>query len=422
MADELALIEPPSTITVKVFASVMDPGSGPSSPQANGKSGSNVALTLHSTSDVVTVELTRLALVKRLSVLEICDSIGLVELESTLWVVVPKEMVWEGIEVGLFDGLLSGSSPPFPSIPPSGGIGGGIGRGTGPTGGIGGGIGSGTAPPPADDVVVTIIVEEKGGALSVEGLAVEKISTDNGKAVPVVMIDGDRTDVDDLMCMEKDEAELDSERRAVGGTVRTQSKSEMSTKSLQDQILGACSNRKPQELRALLDEWHELLLREAIRSNSVEVVQHVIDRYGTTKKLDQMMLKESAQHDCAAVFRCLLQREPKPDITDEVRLSALSGGPQLWEVIFDHRPELKDYDFGEKGDMLGMAVLNNNVPLVTFLLQQGMDPNKGRFFGSPILTAASTNAQTKPEILNLLVQHGATEEKSLAANNAWHGV
>lgn len=194
-----------------------------------------------------------------------------------------------------------------------------------------------------------------------------------------------------------------------------------STPSLQDQIRKACADQDSQQLTIFLDEWHETIMKEAVKSGSVEILQQVIDRYGTSLTLNQKMLRESTEHDRVEIFKFLLQQSARPEITDEVRLCALNGSPGLWKTIFDERPALMDYDFGEKGDMLGMAVLSNNAPLVAFFLTQGFDPNQGRFFASPIFKVASTSAHIKPEILQLLIQYGATEEKSLAANKDWRG-
>lgn len=194
---------------------------------------------------------------------------------------------------------------------------------------------------------------------------------------------------------------------------------ETSTKSLQEQILEACSGKDAPKLRSLLEGWHELLLKQAAGSGSVEIAQQLLDQYGTTKALKQLMLEEAAQQGNVEVFRFLLQQRPDAEISDNVRSYALEGGVEIWKAILDHRPELINYDFGEKGDLISMAVLMNNVPLLAFFLVNGLDPNKSHFFSKPIIDVATTNPAIKREVLDLLVQHGATREKSLGTNKVW---
>lgn len=192
--------------------------------------------------------------------------------------------------------------------------------------------------------------------------------------------------------------------------------------SLQDLILGACADKDDTAMHTLLDEWHELLFRQAAKLGSVEILQQLLDRYGTTALLNQLMLKQAAQHGNAAVFRFLLQQQPEAVISDDVRLNALEGGVEIWKVILDHQPELINYDFGEKGDLLAMATMMNNVPLVGLFLAKGLDPNNSRLFTKPIIDVVSANSSIKPEILDLLLQYGATKEKSLKANREWRNI
>lgn len=192
--------------------------------------------------------------------------------------------------------------------------------------------------------------------------------------------------------------------------------------SLQDRILGACADENGSRIPTLLDEWHEVLFRQAAKLGSVEILQHILDRYGTTAELNQLMLEQAAQHGNAPVFNFLLQQRPEPVISDGVRSKALEGGVEIWKVILDHNPEFINYDFGEKGDLVAMATLMNNVPLLRFFLARGLDPNKSRFFIQPIIDFASTTPWIKPEVLGLLIQYGATKEKSQKANNEWRNI
>ena len=192
--------------------------------------------------------------------------------------------------------------------------------------------------------------------------------------------------------------------------------------SLQDSILEACADRDGSRMHTLLNQWHELLFRQTAKFGSIEVLQELLDRYGTTAVLNQLMLEQAAQHGNTAVFRFLLQQQPEAMISDTVRSKALEGGVEIWKAILDHKPELINYDFGEKGDLIAMATLMNNVPLLRFFLAEGLDPNNSRLFTKPIIEVASASPSIRPEILDLLLQYGATEEKSLAANNEWRNI
>ena len=192
--------------------------------------------------------------------------------------------------------------------------------------------------------------------------------------------------------------------------------------SLQDRILRACAEENVSRIHTLLDEWHELLFRQAAKLGNVEILQQLLDRYGTTAELNQLMLEQAAQHGNTPVFKFLLQHQPEAVISDDVRSNALEGGVEIWTVILNHKPELINYDFGEKGDLLAMATLMNNVPLLQFFLAQGLDPNKSRLFAKSIIDVASASPSIKPEILDLLVQYGATQEKSRTANKNWRNI
>lgn len=188
--------------------------------------------------------------------------------------------------------------------------------------------------------------------------------------------------------------------------------------SLQDLILGACADQNFSRIHSL-DKWHELLFEQAAKSGSVETLQQLLDRYGTTTELTQLTFAQAAQYGNAAVFKFLLQQQPEPVISDDVRSRALEGGVEIWKVILEHKPELINYDFGEKGDLIAMATLMNNVPLLRFFLAEDLDPNNSRLFTQPIIDIASATPSIKPEILDLLLQYGATKEKSQTANKNW---
>ena len=215
---------------------------------------------------------------------------------------------------------------------------------------------------------------------------------------------------------------LQSCQKSIMPTRNTPVRPKGSEGSLQDRIMGACSNNDVSRMHTLLDEWHESLFSQAAKSGSVDILQQLLDRYGTTATLNQLMLEQAAQHGNTAVFSFLLQQQPEPLISDNVRSNALEGGVEIWKAIADHKPELINYDFGEKGHPLAMAAMMNNAPLLRFFLEAGLDPNNSRFVMTPIIEIVSTTPSIKPEILHLLLQYGATKENSLAATKEWRNI
>ena len=194
--------------------------------------------------------------------------------------------------------------------------------------------------------------------------------------------------------------------------------------SLQERVIEACADRHAQDLTARLDDWHRFVFSEAARSGSVEMVGKVIERYGTSLELNQYLLEESAMFNRVEVFKFILQQPERPSVEyGRVHLAALSGGRELWEVIEKERPHKRNRDFGEIGDALGLAIMHNNMSLVGYLLERGDDPNKARWLlWSAFLNATKSSfSRTKPETIDMLVQHGATEAKAWAEWRGWRG-
>lgn len=90
--EEAELSEASVTITVSVFGSVIEASRGPSSPQANGNAGFNVAKP-HAEPEDVDAELVELALVEPLSILEEVDAAELFALALVVSVPVLEDAV-----------------------------------------------------------------------------------------------------------------------------------------------------------------------------------------------------------------------------------------------------------------------------------------------------------------------------------------
>ena len=162
-----------------------------------------------------------------------------------------------------------------------------------------------------------------------------------------------------------------------------------------------------------------MLFQHTAESGTVENLEHLLHRYGTTPELQQDMLERAAKHANVPVFAFLLHQDPEPVITDAVRSEACCGGVKIWKLILDHRPELIRWDWGEKGDLIMAAAWLNNAPLLEFFLAAGLDPNESHFFVSQTFIAFQKFPHVKPEIIDLMRKYGATEEKALAAKEKW---
>ena len=143
-------------------------------------------------------------------------------------------------------------------------------------------------------------------------------------------------------------------RKSIMSTHWTTPAPNLSSTPLQEQILEACAGKDALKLRSLLEGRHELLLKQAARSGSVEIVQQLLEKHGTTDALNQRILEEAAQQGNVDVFRFLLQQRPDAEISDDVRSCALEGGVEIWKAILAHNPDPINYDFGEKGDLISM--------------------------------------------------------------------
>ena len=177
--------------------------------------------------------------------------------------------------------------------------------------------------------------------------------------------------------------------------------------------------RDAPRLRVLLDDWQVMLAKHAAESGSIEIIELLLAGHEDDQRIRQLMLESAANKGNVDVLQYLLQANPSIEVSDDVRSAALEGGVETWKALLTHSPGLIDRDFGEKGDLISMTALTNNVPLLTFFLEKGLDPNKSHFFTRSILDVVTGDVGTKQEIIDLLVEFGATPEKSAEANGAW---
>lgn len=62
-----------------------------------------------------------------------------------------------------------------------------------------------------------------------------------------------------------------------------------------------------------------------------------------------------------------------PDLTTSVQLheAALRGGVSIYSIFLELFPDLIDHSFGHAYDSIGWAVMNRDLPMLSFLLNKG---------------------------------------------------
>ncbi|KAF2018278.1 ankyrin [Aaosphaeria arxii CBS 175.79] len=104
-------------------------------------------------------------------------------------------------------------------------------------------------------------------------------------------------------------------------------------------------------------------------------------------------------------------------LPDLVVLYAAKGGkPSVMQTLIDYGLHV-DHQMDKIGSPLAVAIINNNVELVQFLLSKGADPNDMYWIPQDTFLSAAA-ALPSTEILTLLLDHGADVESSMALNGA----
>lgn len=86
---------------------------------------------------------------------------------------------------------------------------------------------------------------------------------------------------------------------------------------------------------------------------------------------------------------------------------AIFGSVPVWRHLIAFDASCVNVEVGHQGDALGLAVDNDDVELVSFLLEEGKaNVHRSHFLGVPVLTFAERYGK-KGEIVDLLVSHGA---------------
>ena len=168
--------------------------------------------------------------------------------------------------------------------------------------------------------------------------------------------------------------------------------------STQEQLLAACNDGNVKELHSLLSN-----LDGDARPNPA---------------LFQKMLRCAAKSSQLSAVQYLISHNSSLTIDRETGLAvAIGGSVEIYEALYAIDSNIIKLHFGHTGDPITVAVSSSNIPVLSFLLDKGADPNAGRYLSrwSPINLAAQGSSE---EIILLLLKHGAQASGSNALQNA----
>lgn len=169
-------------------------------------------------------------------------------------------------------------------------------------------------------------------------------------------------------------------------------------------LLDAISTKDLPTLRSLLEEQDRQLFSQIAQSGTPEIAAYLLSRHPVhedysqkasssdpTSNPTQYLARESARNGNAALFRYLLTQYPSllsgdNHAVDRILVNAMEGGVSIWEIILEHNPYWKDYEFsGHRGCVLEWVVEFKKMELLEFLLREGADTDRE---GDPVLELA----------------------------------
>lgn len=187
------------------------------------------------------------------------------------------------------------------------------------------------------------------------------------------------------------------------------------------ELLNACNSCSAEQLGSLLDKHHQSLLDACAQNPNVETTALFLSHLNlsTVYKSEpglrrrpgsltpqQFVLERAAFHNNAPLVLHLVNTYPDLDLFSEtLGRRALHGGVNIWKVLLEKEPKLKDARWGHAGTVVEHCVMQEKVDVLRFLLEQGA---KVESEARPILQMAET-AESPEEIKRLLREYGADE-------------
>lgn len=190
--------------------------------------------------------------------------------------------------------------------------------------------------------------------------------------------------------------------------------------SAKNPLLDAISTKNLPTLRSLLEDQDRQLFSQIAQNGTPEIAAYLLSRHpipedysqeppSSTPTLNptQYLARESARNGNAALFRYLLNQYPSLLSTnnravERILVNAMDGGVSIWEIILEHDPYWKDYEFsGHKGCVLEFVVEFKETELLEFLLREGADTDRA---GDLVLELARTRGAGS-EMLELIKKY-----------------
>ncbi|KAI9688251.1 MAG: hypothetical protein M1822_001757 [Bathelium mastoideum] len=179
-----------------------------------------------------------------------------------------------------------------------------------------------------------------------------------------------------------------------------------------DQILKACSTKRPSELDSLLARQDEIVLQAVAEAGDADMAKYILDRKSAVIDPEQSLLGAAAMHNNTAIFRYILERTPSLLTKQKTGLQAFEGGVDIWKVILQLNHSLVNWEFGHSGNTVGFAVQRGDPSLLDFFLSEGADVEHSHVAYKPVLPFAKDIGASQ-EVIDLLLKYGATMKKSI---------
>ena len=186
-------------------------------------------------------------------------------------------------------------------------------------------------------------------------------------------------------------------------------------------LLDAISSNDLPTLRSLLEEQDRQLSSQVAQNGTPEIAAYLLSLHPVPEDYSptfpssepitnpmQWLTCQSARHGNAPLSRYLLNQYPsllsikKNRAVEKILVNALEGGVSIWEIILEHDPYWKDYEFAaHRGCVLERVMEFKRMELLEFLLRKGADTDRE---GDPVLEMARIR-RASSEMMELIKKY-----------------